>query len=121
MVFGKRIDEPGGSRRSVRENVMLRTVVMTMTESFNVDLLNLSLTGARLGGDHLPAHGQEVLALIGSLEAFAIVIWRGSEQCGIHFDIALTETALSILEGECRQIARLGGSEAEDWFNGAAR
>ena len=93
MVFGKRIDEPGGSRRSVRANVMLRTVVMTTTESFNVDLLNLSLTGARLGGEYLPAPGQEVLALIGRLEAFAIVIWRGSQQCGIQFDREVTATS----------------------------
>lgn len=121
MVFGKRIDEPGGSRRSVRENLIFRTVVMTTTESLKVDLLDLSTSGARLGGDNLPALGQEVLVLIGRLEAFATVVWRQGEECGIQFDMGLTETALSTLQNECRQVAHLGGTEGEDWFYGIAR
>ena len=121
MVFGKRIDEPGGSRRSIREDLTLRSVIMTTTESFLVDLMNLSKSGARLGGGHLPAPGQEVMALIGRLEAFATVVWRDSGQCGIHFDVALSETALDALQCECRMAARLGGSEGEDWIYGVAR
>lgn len=121
MVFGKRIDEPGGSRRSAREDLIFRTVVMTITESFKVDLLNLSMSGARLGGEHLPAPGQEVLALIGRLEAFATVVWPEGNECGIKFDVGLTETGLVALQNECRQIARLGGPEGEDWSYGVAR
>lgn len=50
MGFGKRIDRPGGFRRTVREDVMLPTALMTMTDSLNVDLLDLSRCGARLRG-----------------------------------------------------------------------
>ena len=120
-MFGNRIDKPGGSRRSVREDLILRTVIMTTTESFKVDLCNLSTSGARFGGEHLPAPGQEVLALIGRLEAFATVVWREGDEVGIQFDVPLTESALSSLQNECGQIARLGGMEAEDWFYGVAR
>ena len=121
MSFGKRIDKPGGSRRSIRENLMSRTVVITMTDSRKVDLLDLSESGARVGGHDLPAPGQEVLILIGKLEAFGTVIWRDQDQCGIRFDIALSETVLSTLRNECRQTALIGGAAAEDWLFGSAR
>ena len=121
MAFGKRIDMPGGSRRSPRENLMSRTVVMTMTDSHTVDLLDLSTSGARLGGCDLPSPGQDVLMLIGRLEAFGTVVWREEDQCGIEFDIGLSETALSALQNECRRTARIGGAAAEDWLFGSAR
>jgi hypothetical protein len=121
MAFGKRIDKPGGSRRSPRENLISRTVLMAMTESHTVDLLDLSTSGARLAGCDLPSPGQDVLMLIGRLEAFGTVVWREEDQCGIEFDIGLSETALSTLQNECRQTARIGGAAAEDWLFGSAR
>lgn len=121
MSFGKRIDKPGGARRSVRENLISRTLLMTMTDSHVVDLLDLSKSGAKLGGSDLPAQGQEVLMLIGRLEAFGTVIWREQEHCGIQFDVALSETALSTLKSDSRQTARNGGVAGEDWLFGSAR
>jgi hypothetical protein len=121
MAFGKRIDRLGGSRRSPREDLMSRTVLMTMSDSHTVDLLDLSTSGAKLGGYDLPLPGQEVLMLIGRLEAFGTVIWSEQDQCGIEFDIGLGETALSTLRNECRQTARIGGAAAEDWLFGSAR
>ena len=121
MSFGKRIDKPGGSRRAVRENLMSRTVIMTMTDSHRVDLLDLSESGAKVRGHDLPAPGQEVLILIGRLEAFGTIIWREQDQCGIQFDIPLSETAISALKKECKQTALIGGAAAEDWLFGVAR
>ena len=121
MAFGKRTDEPGGSRRSPRENLMSRTVLMTMTDSHTVDLVDLSKSGAKLSGCDLPTPGQEVLMLIGRLEAFGTVVWSELGQCGIEFDIGLSETALSAIQNEARQIARIGGAAAEEWLFGSAR
>ena len=126
MGFGKRIDRPGGSRRTVREDVMLPTALMTMTDSLNVDLLDLSRCGARLRGKDLPSPGQEVLVLIGKLEAFASVVWRDEGECGVHFDIPLSDTVLDTVESERRHSAQLANSRdamlaAGDWEYGLAR
>lgn len=126
MCFGKRIDKPGGLRRAPREEVMIRAAIMTMTDTVGVDLLDVSTAGAKLRGRDLPAPGQEVLVLLGRLEAFGSVVWRDEDQCGVHFDVALSEQALSIIENE-RGPASLVGLNADetlaagDWLNGLAR
>ena len=86
---------------------MARTVLMTMTDTHNVDLVDLSRCGAKLGGIHLPAPGQEVLILTGRLEAFGTVVWRRQGKCGVAFDIGLSETAHAALQDECRKRARV--------------
>lgn len=126
MDFGKRVDRPGGLRRAVRDEVMIRAAIMTMTDTMRVDLLGLSTTGAKLRGDDLPAPGQEVLVLLGRLEAFGSVVWRDEDQCGVHFDVALSEQARSIIESERGRSSMvwLNGDEAlaaGDWLNGLAR
>jgi hypothetical protein len=100
MVFGNRVDKPGGARRAVREGMMIRASVMTPTQTVGVDLIDVSKSGAKLRGDNLPAPGHEVLLLLGRLEAFGSVIWRDEDQCGVHFDVALSESALSIVQSE---------------------
>jgi hypothetical protein len=125
-MFGKRIDKPGGGRRAVREDIMIRAAMMTMTDTVNVDLLDLSRTGAKLRGPDLPAPGQEVMLLLGRLEAFGSVIWRDDDQCGVHFDVALSELAAAIVESE-RGPSSLTAPDGEaalassDWQNGLAR
>jgi hypothetical protein len=125
-MFGKRIDKPGGGRRAVREDMMIRATMMTMADTVNVDLLDLSRSGAKLRGPELPAPGQEVLLLLGRLEAFGSVIWRDEDQCGVHFDVALSERALSIAESERgpSSLTAVDGEAvlaASDWLNGLAR
>ena len=126
MCFGKRIDQPGGHRRAVREEVMIRAAVMTTTDTIGVDLLDISKSGVKLRGRNLPAPGQEVVVLLGRLEAFGSIVWRDEDQCGIHFDVALSDRALSIVESERgpSSLAGIGGEEllaASDWNNGLAR
>ena len=126
MNFGKRIDKPGGSRRALRGEVSMAVAMMTTTESLAVDLLDLSKTGAKLRGRNLPGPGQEVLVLLGRLEAFGFVIWRDDGQCGVHFDVALTDLAVATVERERGSSElRCMGSDAvlacADWENGLAR
>ena len=115
MAFGKRIDKPGGARHAAREVAMLRAAIMTVADSHAVDLLDLSKTGARIRGRDPPAPGQEVLILIGKLEAFGRVVWRDDDQCGIHFDIALGESAFETVKSECAPSYVLA-SDPETWL-----
>ena len=126
MVFGNRIDKPGGLRRAVRDEVMIRAGMMTTTDSVGVDLLDLSKSGARLRGDNLPGPGQDVIVLLGRLEVFGSIVWQDEDQCGVHFDVQLSERAVSIVEAERgpSTLYGIGGEDllaASEWFNGLAR
>ena len=126
VAFGNRVDKPGGSRKAIREELALRAVILTVTETISVDLLDISKTGARLRATDLPADGQELIALLGGLEAFATVIWRDADQCGIQFDTPLSDRAVATIEAERVPVTldRLGTDvilAASDWHNGLAR
>ena len=124
-MFGKRIDKPGGGRKAVRDDMMIPAAVMTVTDTVKVDLLDVSRTGAKLRGDNLPSPGQEVMVLLGKLEAFGRVVWRDENQCGVHFDIALSELALALIEAERDPLVSRRSGEvslaAVDWHSGLAR
>lgn len=104
----------------------MRAAMMTTTDTVSVDLLDLSASGAKLRGSNLPAAGQEVLVLLGRLEAFGSVVWREEDQCGVRFDVPLSESAVSIVEAEGLHSSLRGMSgedllAASDWLNGLAR
>lgn len=126
MCFGKRIDIPGGARKAVREDILTRAAMTTRTRSRSIDLLDLSLTGARLHGGGLPDPGEDVLLVVGRLEAFGSVVWRDRDQCGIEFDVALSDEALATVERERGPSSLLEvGLDAvlanDDWQHGLAR
>ena len=126
MVFGKRVDEIGGHRRAVRDVVMRRASIITTVKSRSVDLIDLSLTGAKLRGDDLPPEGQEVLLRLGSLEAFGAIVWSDDAQCGVSFDVPLTQNVLDWVARERGPSSLLDLSPdellgAEDWANGFVR
>jgi hypothetical protein len=125
-MFGKRIDKPGGCRRAARDTAMVRAAMMTVTDTIGVDLIDVSKSGAKLRGHNLPAPGEDVLVLLGRLEAFGSVVWRDDGHCGVRFDVALSERALSTVESEQGPSSLVGlGREAllaaSDWQNGLAR
>lgn len=125
MAFGKRIDKPGGSRKAAREQLVLRAVIMTTTDTISVDLLDISKTGARLRAPDPPAGGQELIALLGGLEAFATVVWQEADQCGIQFDMPLSDRAVAIIEAErvpdiAAELKNDAILAASDWHNGLA-
>jgi hypothetical protein len=87
MTFGKRVDGPGGRRRAVRNAVSLRAQLITPTESFEVSLIDVSSTGAKLHGPKIPRVGQLVMVRFGSLEAFGVVVWCDHQICGVNFNL----------------------------------
>jgi hypothetical protein len=91
MTFGKRVDGPGGRRRAVRNAVSLRAQLVTPTELFEVTLIDVSSTGAKLHGPNFPGVGQLVMVRFGSLEAFGSVAWCDHQICGVNFNLPTNE------------------------------
>jgi len=126
MVFGKRMDGPGGRRHAARAPVVLRGAMMTQCRAQSVILLDVSQTGARLKSADLPPTGQDVLVRIGPLEAFATVVWREPAECGVHFDVPIGVDEVELLrrEGGPASLCRFDPDRAlaaEDWASGLAR
>ena len=98
--FGKRVDVPGGQRRSVREAVVLAASALGFERSMSVLVPDLSETGARLQGRNLPAPRERLLINFGQTGIFATVAWSGPDQCGIVFDKPLDKRGVAQLRSE---------------------
>lgn len=87
--FGKRVDVPGGKRRTLRERVVLVGSAVTMEGSRSIVVDDVCSTGARLRGRDLPRSGSEMIVKLGDTEFLAQVAWNKDQQCGITFDSPL--------------------------------
>jgi hypothetical protein len=52
-------------------------------------LLDVSRTGARVSGRHLPEVGAEVAFRASEIQAFADVVWREEDVCAVEFQTPL--------------------------------
>lgn len=107
-VFGKRIDIPGGNRRSQRERVVLAGSAVTLVGSSSIVVKDLCSTGAKLCGRNLPADGGAVLIKVGDLDVLASVAWRKGDECGITFSPSLDHASVEHLKKE-GQLGRILG------------
>ncbi len=123
-TFGKRTG--GGRRIARREDVTTAALVSTPQNNRTAVLTDLSSTGARLKGSHLPSLGQAVTLKIDLLRAFGLVVWSEGAQCGVAFDSALPLFEVERLKREIRP----SGLDAqslevklafEDWNSGFNR
>ncbi|HXH51857.1 MAG TPA: PilZ domain-containing protein [Sphingomicrobium sp.] len=105
-TFGKRVDRPGGNRRTLREPVVLAAAALTLDRSRSVILEDLSSTGARLRGSSLPQDGDELLVKVGPIDVLASVAWTGQDECGITFDRPLDPSDIEQFkhEGQLRHV-----------------
>lgn len=125
---GRREDDPElkGRRSDLRARVLLSASAEAISGHLRVTLLEVSVTGARLAGPRLPAHGKEVMFTCADIEMFGTVVWADEEQCGIKFDEPLSLRQLVTLrdQSEASQRGNLTLDErlaAADWLNGVAR
>lgn len=95
--FGKRIDGPYGRRRSKRHVVMMAGSVVSLEGSAPVLVENVSHSGAKLVGRHLPPVGKQVLLWIDGLDVFGSIGWAAQDQRGLLFDAPLREGPLTQL------------------------
>jgi len=124
--FGKRIDGPAGRRQTPREDLALEARVETVAGRHTAAMLDLSETGARLGGDDLPAAGDEAMVRVAGTALFGEVMWSSGDECGVRFDESPTPQQLAALrrEGGGADGRRSTPDErraAEDWQHGLAR
>lgn len=76
-----------GGRRSVpRAQAPLPTVLSTTVGDYQVALINISRTGARLQGKFLPAVGQQVSFRAADVHACAEIVWCDADTCAVEFD-----------------------------------
>src|SRR4051794_17464634 len=102
MPFGKRVDVPGGRRRTERERVVLAAAALTLDRSRSVVVEDVCSSGARLRGRDLPEDGQELLVKVGSIDVMASVVWASHEVCGITFAPPLEPAGVKQLKDEGR-------------------
>jgi hypothetical protein len=103
-VSAVRIDETLPSeacrRAFPRLPVVLAASALAIARSRSVVVTDLSLEGAQLGGRDLPPAGDDLLMLVGSLDAMATVVWREGDKCGVQFDEAIADETIVQMKRE---------------------
>lgn len=125
-TFGKRLDGPGGRRKSQREPVRLAAAMHTVGASRTVSVIDVSRTGARLTSQLNLAVGQEIWLKIFPADVFARVRWAEEGTCGVLFDEPLSDAEVARLRARGRIVIlpHLSVDEQlgiEEWEAGLAR
>lgn len=107
-IFGKRIDVPGGRRRSPRQRVTLAGAAIALEGSRSVIINDVCSTGLKLRGRDLPKEGAELMIRIGDSDVLARVIWKRHDDCGVSFEDRLDPATVDHLKHE-GQLGRLLG------------
>lgn len=123
-----RIGDPQsrGRRVNPRAPIRLAASVDALSGHKRVSLLEVSLTGARIEGEGLPAPGRGVILVCGELDTFGTVAWATANRRGIQFDEAISVQQLLALRQVSAAAERSGVDPDElqamaDWANGLAR
>ncbi len=100
MSFGKKKVDGSCRRRIQREQVMLAGSAMSLTRSRSVMIADLSADGAQIGGRDLPAPGDEVLLVAGSVDRMGKVMWQRADRCGVRVDQPLQPESIARMKQE---------------------
>ena len=121
-AFGKR--KGGGRRAAARSASPLIAVFTTLQQTHTAELVDISATGARLRGDHLPETADELLLSIDKVRAFGTVVWSDAGECGIAFDSPLgpdDEECLRKIVAEAHGLPPALKAALDTWMMGYAR
>jgi len=78
-------------RQAARQAVTLAGSAYGLARSRSIIVSDLSTEGAQIDGRDLPPPGEDLVMVLGSHDAFATVVWRTDDKCGIHFDEAVSD------------------------------
>ena len=120
--FGKSIG--GGRREGKREPSPLAVLLTGLSTSHEVELVDISATGARVRGALLPDVGEGLNLAAGRLKAFCTVRWRRGDECGVQFYEPLLQAEVIGVRREVRDGAGLAPAfkaAFDDWILGVAR
>lgn len=110
--FGRKVvEEPyaaNDKRLKNRSIVSLPGNLDTTTARNSVTLVDVSNSGAHIQGDKLPDVGLFVRLKVGDSEAFATVVWRREDNCGLKFDARLSDEAVEAFRNTAKEAAELG-------------
>jgi len=121
-AFGKA--SGGGRRLASRETAPLMVLITRLSHSLEAVLVDISATGARITGAHLPPVGEEVFFAVLKLKTLATVRWRDGVECGLQFFEPLTQIEVVTVR---RAVARGAGLDPairaalDDWVLGLGR
>lgn len=115
-----------GRRALPRASILLSGSLEVINGRSRIDLLEVSLTGARIRGPKLPGVGREVILTCGQIDAFGTVVWANLNRRGIAFDEPISTKELLALREASVSAARSGITPDErqaiaDWASGLAR
>jgi len=121
-AFGKA--SGGGRRTASRETAPLMVLITRLSQTIEAVLVDLSATGARITGVHLPPVGEEVFFSVLRLKTVAVVRWRNGNECGLQFYEPLPQVEVITVR---RAVASGAGLDPavkaalDDWVLGLAR
>lgn len=124
----KRADDPElrGRRSEPRACLLLSASAEALSGNRAVTLLDVSRSGARVEGFHLPGVGRDIILRCGNIDAFGTIVWAASNRCGINFDEPVAAQDLVELRRLAAAAERSKMTPDEqlavaDWMNGLAR
>ena len=83
-VFGK--SSATGRRTVPRTHVPIVATISSSAGEQRAVLIDISRTGARLGGKNLPLAGEQLTLEAGGVHAHGDVVWQDDERCAVQFD-----------------------------------
>lgn len=125
-TFGRKVDGPAGRRSAKRQSVAMDAAASSLSCTHPVIVVEISTSGAKLQGSELPEQGAEVVVKASEFEAFADVMWRDGDHCGVRFDPPLSSLVVSSLR-ERSEPALLRGLTPQEqlamtaWRDGTTR
>ncbi len=114
----------GGRRDDTREVAPLCALLTTLSETYEVVLVDISATGARFKGGKLPRLGVDLNLAVSRLKAFGTVRWQNQDECGVQFFEPLRQVEVIEVRREAANGAGLPPAMRavmEDWVLGIAR
>jgi PilZ domain-containing protein len=83
-----------------RMGVALAASALAIARSRSVVVTDVSLIGAQIGGRDLPPAGEDMMMLVGSIDAMATVVWSEGDKCGVRFDEAIADETIAQMKRE---------------------
>lgn len=87
-------------RQVAREEVALAGSALALGCSRSIIISDLSPDGAQIDGRDLPPPGEDVLMVAGTQDAFAKIVWRTDDKCGIRFDETIAAENIALMKEE---------------------
>ena len=87
-------------RHEAREEVSLAGSALALGCSRSIIISDLSPDGAQIDGRDLPPPGEDVLMVAGSQDAFAKIVWRTDDKCGIRFEETFRPENIALMKEE---------------------